>query len=38
VTPLRRDSSRRVTPERMVFYKKRAYRLREQAWYDMGPE
>jgi hypothetical protein len=35
VTPPRRDSSRRVTPERMAFYKKRAHRLREQAWRNM---
>ncbi len=35
MTPTCRDPSRRVTPELMAFYKKRAHRLREQAWRDM---
>jgi len=35
VTPTRRDSSRRVTPELMALYKKRAHRLRQEAWRDM---
>jgi hypothetical protein len=32
VTRTRRDPSRRITPERMAFYKQRAHRLREEAW------
>jgi hypothetical protein len=35
VTRTRRHPSRRITPERMAFYKKRAHRLREEAWRDM---
>jgi hypothetical protein len=35
VTRTRRDPSRRITPELMAFYKKRAHRLREQAWREM---
>jgi hypothetical protein len=32
VRPGRRDEARRVTPELLAFYKKRAHRLRDEAW------
>jgi hypothetical protein len=35
VKPGRRDPSRRVTPELMAFYKKRAKQLRDEAFRDM---
>jgi hypothetical protein len=31
VTPARRDQPRRVTPELMAFYKRRAHQLRDEA-------
>jgi hypothetical protein len=31
---MRRDTPRRVTPERMAFYKRRAKQLRDQAYVD----
>jgi hypothetical protein len=31
----RRDGSRRITPEIMAFYKKRAKQLRDEAYRDM---
>jgi hypothetical protein len=35
VKPGRRDTSRRVTPELMAFYKMRAHELRAEAYRDM---
>jgi len=35
VTPARRDSSLRVTPEVLAFYIKRAHRLRDEAWRNL---
>ena len=32
---MRRDHPRRVTPERMAFYKQRAKELRDEAYRDM---
>jgi len=32
VTGMRRDTPRRVTPERMAFYKRRAKQLRDEAY------
>jgi hypothetical protein len=36
VTPARRDPSRRVTPELLEFYKRKAHRLRARAYRNMG--
>ena len=33
---MRRDQSRRITPELMAFYKKRAHQLRAEAIRNMG--
>ncbi len=33
--PGRRDEARRVTPELLAFYKKRAHRLRDEAWRNL---
>ena len=35
MTPPRRDETRRVTPELVAFYKKRAHRLRDEAWRNL---
>jgi hypothetical protein len=35
VRPGRRDEPRRVTPELLAFHKKRAHRLRDEAWRDL---
>jgi hypothetical protein len=35
VTPARRDEPRRVTPELIAYHKKRAQRLRDEAWRTM---
>jgi hypothetical protein len=32
---MRRDLPRRITPERMAFYRHRAKQLRDEAWRDM---
>jgi len=32
---MRRDIPRRITPERMAFYRHRAKQLRDEAWRDM---
>jgi hypothetical protein len=32
---MRRDVSRRITPERMAFYRQRAKELRDEAYRDM---
>ncbi|MDO9562364.1 MAG: hypothetical protein Q7J60_12125, partial [Bradyrhizobium sp.] len=32
---MRRDTPRRITPERMAFHKQRAKQLRDEAWRDM---
>ena len=32
MTGMRRDTPRRVTPERMAFYKRRAKQLRDEAY------
>ena len=34
--PMRRDQSRRITPELMAFYKKRAHQLRAEDIRNMG--
>jgi hypothetical protein len=35
VRPGRRDEARRITPELLAFHKKRAHRLRDEAWRDL---
>ncbi len=32
---VRRDQPRRITPELMAYYKKRAHQLRDEAWRDL---
>jgi hypothetical protein len=35
VTPPRCDQPRRITPELLAFHKKRAHRLRDEAWRNL---